>query len=376
MHLTLASSLVCGLLIASTLPLRADDSIDVDFLFSYYDQDGDHSAVTGGIGSESLQVASPIIVVAWRLDDDWTLSSELGIDQISSASIGAIQDGVSGASIPASDQRTFGRLGLSRKFGAHTLGISLRGAGEYDYESRGYGLDYKVDLFDANSTLGIALRRFDDELDLVDIDGIVQGVADRETTDTALTWSQVLSARSVASIELFSSQQSGFLSTPFHEVVLVDGTRVPERLPDERDRKALGLRWRYAFSRWLVQRVGYRFYDDDWGIQSHTLELETHFRLDGSNENWIYPILRYHLQDGSDFFGEFGTFSGDETYLTSDWDLSETKTWKIGIGWSTLAPPGSSVWLGIERFEVRATFLRRDDGLQGVNMSFGLGWTF
>lgn len=352
------------------------DSFDVDFLLSYYDQDGDHSAVTGGTGTEELQVFSPVIILGWRVNDDWTLSADLGIDQISSASIGNIQMAVSRGSIPASDTRTFGTVKAARKFGNQSIGMQIGAANEYDYGSISFGLDYSIDLFTANTTLSGAVRHYDDTVDLYDIDGVNRGQADRTTTDGFVNWSQVLGPRTVGSVELFYSAQSGFLSTPFHNVILANGNRTTERLPDSRNRYAIGLRLNHAFSPSIVQRVGYRYYDDDWGIAAHSIELETHFRLSSIREMWVFPILRYHIQTGADYFGETGTFSGDEEYLTSDWDLAEITTTKIGAGWTVLAFPGEEWMLNLNRFEVRGTFYDRDDGLQGFTTSFAFGWTF
>ncbi len=352
------------------------DKFDVDFLFSYYDQDGDHSAVTGGTGSEDLQVFSPVIILGWRVNDDWTISADLGIDQISSASIGNIQIGVSGGSIPASDTRTFGTVKALRTFGTQVVGMQIGAANEFDYGSISFGLDYSIDLFKGNTTLSGSARHYDDTVDLYDIDGFNQGQADRTTTDGFITWSQVLGRRTAGSVELFYSAQSGFLSTPFHEVILINGDRTTERLPDRRDRFAVGLRLNHAFSPSIVQRVGYRYYDDDWVIAAHSIELETHVRLSGPREMWIFPILRYHTQTGADYFGETGTFTGDEPYLTSDWDLAEIATTKIGAGWSVTALPGEEWMLDLNRFEVRGTYYDRDDGLQGFTVSFAFGWTF
>jgi len=60
--LLLAAALVSG---APTLLAQADPEgrFDADILFSYYSQDGDHSPVTGGIGTEELEVASPVVVL-------------------------------------------------------------------------------------------------------------------------------------------------------------------------------------------------------------------------------------------------------------------------------------------------------------------------
>ena len=41
---------------------------DVQIMFSYYTQDNNHSAVTGGIGTESLQVYSPQIYIDHQRD--------------------------------------------------------------------------------------------------------------------------------------------------------------------------------------------------------------------------------------------------------------------------------------------------------------------
>ncbi len=317
-----------------------------------------------------------MVVFGWRVNDDWTISADLGLDQISSASIGNIQDGVSGGSIPASDQRKFGKVKASRSLGDQIVGLQVGAATEYDYGSVSFGLDYSINLFQANTTLSGTLRYYDDTVDLYDIDGINQGEADRTTTDAFVTWSQVLGRRTVGSIELFHSTQSGFLSTPFHEVVLTDGSRIAERLPDSRARSAIGLRLNHAFSSSVVQRVGYRYYDDDWGIAAHSIELETHFRLRSEKEMWIYPILRFHTQTGAYYFGETGTFTGEEEFLTSDWDLAEISTTKLGVGWKVLALPGQEWFTRLSRFEFRGTYFDRDDGLQGFTTSFAFGWTF
>lgn len=387
---------ITSLFLACSLLAQSDPagSFDADFLFSYYDQDGDHSPVTGGIGTEEAQVYTPILVLAWRLDENWTLSADLGVDQISSASIGNIQQEipVSGASIPASDTRTFGVFKAKRKFGNHTLGLQLGAANEYDYSSFSYGIDWSVELNQANTGLSATLRRYDDAIDLVGIDGfgsqgpglpITEGEGDRTTTDAVVAVSQVLGRRTVGSIELFYSMQEGVLSTPYHEVILVpslplfpDGKHVAERLPDSRDRKAVGLRLNHGFSDRLVQRVGYRYYEDDWGITAHTIDLETHFRLPSDREMWIYPILRYHTQTGADHFGLPLTFTGEEDYYTSDWDLAETSSEKYGVGWMARALPDQHWFLKADRFEVRGTVYDRDDGLSGFTTSFSIGWTF
>ena len=65
---------------------RVLESTEVDFLASYYKQDGVHSAVSGGIGSEKLTDITSNIVVAMPLNDDDVLTIDVGISAYTSAS--------------------------------------------------------------------------------------------------------------------------------------------------------------------------------------------------------------------------------------------------------------------------------------------------
>lgn len=360
-------------------PPAGPQGIDVDFLFSYYDQDGEHSAVTGGTGTESQQVLSPVILVSWAVSDDWSLRADLGVDQVTAASVDAIDAEISSAS--RVDQRAFTDLTATRRLGersavSYTLGIS----NEYDYQSVSAGLGYTLDLNQRNTTLAARLRHYEDNVKLYDIDGVNRGDDGRRTTDLALSLTQVLGPRTVGSMELDTIYQTGFLSTPFHEVVLRPPgggeARVAERLPDSRRRAALGLGLDHAFGRAVVQKLSYRLYDDDWGIRAHTLAAETHFRLPTATETWFFPILRYHRQTASDHFGTTGSFTGGEEFFTSDWDLTEIATTKYGLGLRGTAPAGRPWRLGLRRYEARFTLFSRDDGLDGMTASLGLGWTW
>lgn len=69
-----------------TFKKRVLESTEVDFLASYYQQDGSKSAVSGGIGSEKLTDGASNISVAMPLNDDDVLTIDAGISAYSSAS--------------------------------------------------------------------------------------------------------------------------------------------------------------------------------------------------------------------------------------------------------------------------------------------------
>ena len=65
---------------------RVLENVEVDFLTSYYTQDGDNASVTGGIGTEKLTDFTPTFVVSIPLNDDDVLTIDAGVSAYSSAS--------------------------------------------------------------------------------------------------------------------------------------------------------------------------------------------------------------------------------------------------------------------------------------------------
>jgi hypothetical protein len=65
---------------------RVLESTEIDFLSSYYNQDGTHAAVSGGIGSEKLSDIASNIIVAVPLNEDDVLTFDVGLSAYTSAS--------------------------------------------------------------------------------------------------------------------------------------------------------------------------------------------------------------------------------------------------------------------------------------------------
>jgi hypothetical protein len=65
---------------------RVLENTEVDFLSSYYNQDGVHAAVSGGLGTEKLKDFATNIVVATPLNDDDVLTFDVGLSAYTSAS--------------------------------------------------------------------------------------------------------------------------------------------------------------------------------------------------------------------------------------------------------------------------------------------------
>ena len=62
------------------------ESTEVDFLMGYYEQEGVHASVTGGIGNEDLHSTAPTLVIRIPLNDDDVLTVDAGLSAYTSAS--------------------------------------------------------------------------------------------------------------------------------------------------------------------------------------------------------------------------------------------------------------------------------------------------
>jgi hypothetical protein len=128
---------------------RVLEAIEVDFLTSYYKQDGVHSSVSGGIGSEKLTDLASNIVVAIPMNDDDVLTIDAGISAYTSASSSNINPFDADAATPwqsssgASEQDALVALVVNYSHSSDDrnfiwnadVAVSM----EYDYSSIGVG---------------------------------------------------------------------------------------------------------------------------------------------------------------------------------------------------------------------------------------------
>ena len=390
------------------------EGLAVTFLFNYYDQDGDRSPVTGGIGTEDLQVAAPTVLINWPVSENWRLNFEVGADSITSAStnnmdVDGLQspvlrrahdhdhdhddddddddeyddeydelDGTSSASLV--DVRGYLNATATRSFERSSVSLFGGFSAEWDYRSVAFGGAWTYDVEEGLRSFTVGLRHFFDTVDLYEIDGVQRGQSDRDTTDLSLSFTSVLSRRAVGMVEVSAIEQSGFLSTPFHEVVFAPSASFPrgevvaEQLPDSRRRYSVGLGLNHMISRGVVQRPRLRWYEDDWNLEAQSFDYEVHFRLPTEREMWVFPIFRYHTQSGTDYYGRPGDFSRVDDFYTADPDLSEFDLLKYGFGIRFQLP--SVVGRRFEDLEVRLNRYDRDDGFEAVTISFAVGARF
>ena len=342
---------------------RAADETTIDIIGGYYQQDGTHGAVEGGRGTERLTDVPPAIIVNVPLDTVSRLTANVGADFYASASTDRIDFALSTPS--AHDVRIHGDFGYSREHKA-TGTIWGLGAGvskEYDYLSLNVAGSFAKTSQDGNRQLSLAGQVFFDRVTLITpielrepglsgSGGRVKndyGTDTRQTYNFTATYSQVLTKRLQAAISTELVSQNGLLSTPFHRVYFKDNPdanlsptlgnsfspRVAtaariETLPRSRFKYPISLRLNYYASDLVQVRGFYRFYNDNFGITAHTMELELPVKV--TPFFVLYPFYRYHQQTAAGYFAPFQEHSVKEEFYTSDYDLSAFTAHKTGLG--------------------------------------------
>ncbi len=359
---------------------RVLETTEIDFLTSYYSQNGDNAAVSGGIGSEELTDVTGTFVISIPLNADDVLTIDAGVSAYTSASSSNIDPFDSDyadpfvASSGASSSDLWANLTGSYSHSSNDRNdiwsAKVSVSSEYDYFSLGFGGSYShlfnekntevsinanVYLDTWNSIYPIELRPFDGGNGLSDrlfTQNIITGNPnynptfkkfDSETRNSyavGLGISQILSKKIQGFLALDIVQQQGLLSTPFQRVYFSDAADsfidnfqladAVEQLPNSRFKVAIGGRLNYYINEIFVVRTFYRYYFDDWGIYSHTASIEIPIKI--ADKFTLYPGYRYYTQTAADYFSGYEMHLSTNEFYTSDYDLSNYNANQLSFG--------------------------------------------
>lgn len=363
---------------AQTYKKRVLETTEVDFLSSYYSQTGDNAAVSGGIGSEELTDATGTFVVSIPLNDDDVLTIDAGVSAYTSASSSNIDpfDGgrqadpfvaSSGASSGDVWVNLTGSYSHSSDDRNNIVSGKLSVSSEYDYFSIGFGGSYSRLFNEKNTELSLNASVYLDSWNTIypfelrpfgnngigffrptEITGNVNynpnftefDKTNRNSYAFGLGFSQILHKNLQGSLALDFVQQQGLLSTPFQRVYFsdvadsfIEGFQLAddvERLPDSRFKIAMGGRLNWFLNQSITVRTFYRYYLDDWGINSHTASVEVPVKI--SDKFTLYPSYRYYQQTAADYFRGYETHVSTQEFYTSDFDLSQYVANQFGFG--------------------------------------------
>jgi len=327
---------------------------EANIVSSYYKQDGNHAAVTGGIGSQALTDLSNSIDVKLTRYDKFnrkhSYSLEVGIDHYTSASSDKI-DPKTLSSASHADTRIYPSFNwtMENEKKGTTFGATASYSQEFDYQSFGAALNFSKITENKNSEFAAKLQAYLDKWKVIypielrpqgygtgGEDGGSVGSQPRNSFSVLVSYSQVINTRLQATLIIEPTYQQGLLATKYQRVYFTDGSEQAETLPDKRFKIPLGIRANYFLGDRFIIRSYYRFYTDDWGLRAHTIDLEVPVKITPFFS--LSPFYRFYTQKGIKYFAPYGMHQSNNTYFTSDYDLSKFTSNYFGMG-IRIAPP-------------------------------------
>ena len=195
---------------------------------------------------------------------------------------------------------------------------------------------------------------------------------DKRVTSAAVSLSQVINRVTTFQTALSITEQSGFLSDPY---------KLQDARPDNKTQIAFSNSLRYFFIEADgALQANYRYYHDDFGISSHTLDLSWFQNINRSFQ--VAPMLRYYSQSAADFYTNIDDFTKPLTEpQSSDYRLSAFGAFSGGINliadfgdWT--ATFTAERYVANEKYSVYAVNQPSPALVQFVRLSLGVDYSF
>ena len=252
------------------------------------------------------------------------------------------------------DTRAAGEVDWSQPLGRFGANIGASVSSEFDYFHAGLQGGLNRDFNGKNTTVSLGAAYGADTVRPVGgvpaplsamqppSSGLGRAAEDtKNVADLLLGVTQVLGPRTLGQLSYSFSQSSGYLTDPYKIVSVLDpvsGEPVAgpgelflylyENRPDSRTKHGLWAQVRHDFGRDFVD-AAYRYTTDDWGVDSHAVDLRYRFRLGGA---YVEPRARYYTQSAADFYVR-NLYDGDPVprHVTADYRLGQLDTITLGL---------------------------------------------
>lgn len=355
--------------------------VEIDILVNYYEQDGNHSAVTGGTGTEELNDIATQIQVYVPIDEKSAFSTQIHHNRYTSASTDKIDTRISSASFM--DNRAQVNVAYNRFYENWSYTLSTGASIESDYLSTHLGTDFLWSNRNGMQLMSVGATAYFDQWLMIfptELRSSAQydlGSRLRRTLVLRYGINQILHKRWRAGLDIELVGQWGLLSTPFHRVYFHDKAEPSvERLPSERYKIPVSAWVNWAAHEKLSLHLDSRLYYDSWGVAASTSEFS--FSYSPVFGLSLRPHVRFHIQSQALYFDDFMQHSSNLNFYTSDWDLSALHSYEVGLGLN-FAPlygkkKGSKSRAAFKYFSASFSYYERSDGLWSFLFSSGLGF--
>ena len=248
-----------------------------------------------------------------QVDSDLTTSTHVKVMGLIDAIAGATPTGekaaVTGGEVPLAhmhDRRKAWNADLTQQFERVSLTLGFATSRESDYFSNGYSLNGVVDFNEKNTSLLLGYGRADDRINEEKLGWTI--TRPKTSNDLLVGVNQIIDANTSVTANVSYGRAHGYMSDPYKIVstTLLDldpGTyyTVPENRPMERNKLSVFLGLNRNFEPWRgALEASYRYYHDNFGINSSTLSLLWLQKI--GDHVTVQPSIRYYRQTAADFY--------------------------------------------------------------------------
>jgi hypothetical protein len=382
----------------------------INLVSSYYSQNGDHSAITGGIGTQQVTDASNALSInlVWfgNGQNKNSILIGYGYDHHSSASSAYVTTTGLGKK---DGNRIYPSIdwSIENPNKGTTFGVGTYYSGEYNYKSLGFNLNFSAKTHDRSGEFSFKAQAYIDHVTLIYPSEFIDQLSPpapagstyittasgnrvlssgsgsstsapslpttpRNTYTASLAWSQIVNPSLQIAFLADVVSQNGLLSLPYHRVHFSDGQDAIEKLPSSRFKLPIGFRLNYFVGDNLILRSYYRYYYDNWDIHSSTANLELTYKF--SPFFSISPFYRYYTQTAAKYFAPYGAHSsGDELY-SSNYEFAALNSNFFGAGFRIAPPEGILGMRHLHELEIRYGHYSQTTNLISDVISLNLGF--
>lgn len=309
-------------------------------------------------GSDRIRVKAPSVLVMKPLSSEWSMSGTYTTDTISGASPAYHTKALRNMH----DQRHAVELSATHydALGTQTYGGSF--SKELDYLSKGLFYSFTQSSEDKNTTWNAGVSTNSDQINPTN--HIVSNET-KQTLDLIAGVTQVMGIYDITQVQVGRFQGQGYFSDPY---------KVFDLRPRTRTHNTVMGKWNHHLeSTQSTLKMSYRYYDDSWGIESHTLNVEWVKPL--QNQWTVMPYVRLYTQSAASFFVNADSSglpfppnpSLDATYYTEDQRMSAYGAHTYGIKLSKAVGQDTLLDVKVEQYQQRAGWRLGGAGSPGLD---------
>ena len=206
---------------------------------------------------------------------------------------------MSGATIEETRNEIMLALGIGKNDIDHSVQVGYSKEDDYKALFAAYGGEYEQ--ANRHTTLFWGVSYSDDRLSPTDalMFGRIEH-AKKDSISGSFGMTRVINRNALIQSGVQVTHLDGYLSDPYKEM-WINGTIEFDKRPDTRTTFSWSTRFRQYFVRSeAALHADYRYFNDNWGVSAHTLDLVWYQPVGEHFE--LAPSIRYHSQKAADFY--------------------------------------------------------------------------